>query len=150
MLYQPASHESRPFESIFEIDSLLDSVGASSLSEWAGNDATARYPLLGRILPMFAGRRGDESNKISPLFLQFLEQAPAKRDFLGSWFSRIHPSGWVGSLANVLTQRRESLLALRESPHAEMREWVDESIPELDKWIGRAHEREHEEEERFE
>jgi hypothetical protein len=150
LLYEPTSHEARPLESIFEIDALVENVGASALTEWADGDAAARYSLLGRTLSMFQRKRGDESNKISPLFLQFLEQAPDKRDFLGSWFSRIHPSGWIGSLAGVLAQRRESLLALRNSPHAEVRQWVDEAIPELDKWIRRAREREHEEEERFE
>lgn len=150
LLPDPSLGELRHLHSIFDFETTVEVVGAPILTQWADVDAATRYPLLGQVLTLFKGRRGDESNDLSPLFLQLLGQAPDKRGFLGNAFSHIHPSGWVGSLANALNQRRESVLKLRQSPFPEVRDWVDQLSPELDKWIARERKREHQEEQRFE
>lgn len=150
LLHKHSPGEYRPLGSLFGVDAMIERVGSPVLTRWASVQATERYPLLGQALTMFGRQRGDESNELSPLFMQLLEQAPDKRDFLGSWFSRMHPSGWVGSLAAVLTQRRENALILRDNPHPEVRQWLDESLPHVDQWIEKERQREREEEERFE
>jgi hypothetical protein len=105
------------------------------LRQWADVDPSTRYPLLGRVISMFTGQSNDASDFISPLFLDMLDQAPDKRAFLGDLWKRFHPDGWSGSLADILAHRKSLVLTLRESPHDVVRQWVDDMLPALDRWI---------------
>lgn len=135
------------FEADFSFGTPVQDMDPPILQQWADLDATVRYPLLGQTIAMFRRNHGDEDNELAPLFLKMLEYAPDKRAYLGEWWTRLHPRSWSGSLADILIQRRAQVLKLRDSPHAEVCRWVDELIPELDKWIEneRKHDREREE-----
>ena len=62
----------------------------------------------------------------------------------------MHPRSWGGSLADILIRRRSQVLELRKSPYGEVHRWVDELLPELDRWIENERKREREREESFE
>jgi hypothetical protein len=60
----------------------------------------------------------------SPLFLQVMSRAPDKDRFLGNIWNRLHPSGWIGSLADILERRKAALLGL--VAHPEVQAWLAE------------------------
>lgn len=138
------------FDSGLYLSTPVENIDPMVLRQWAGLDSTARYPLLGKAISMFSRKSNGEDLGLSPLFLEMLEHAPDKTAFLGNLRTRIHPLSWSGSLANILRQRKEQILPLRDSPHSEVRQWVSENQSELDHWIDQEQKRDREEEESFE
>lgn len=137
-------------EADFGLATPVEDLDPTILRQWADLDAAIRYPVLGRAITMFRRKPGDESNELAPLLLEMLEYASDKRAFLGDYWTRLHPGTWSGSLADILSQRRAQVLKLRESLHEEVRQWVDEIIPDLDRWIENERKRDREQEESFE
>jgi hypothetical protein len=131
---------SNPFE-------IMDS---TVLHQWADQNPPTRYTSLGRFISMFRRKSDDEDYGISPLFLATLNRAPDKRAFLGDFLSRLRPGSWSGSLADILVRRKAQVLMFRENSHADVRQWVDELLPELDRWIEDERGLEREDEKRFE
>lgn len=138
------------FEMHFSFDTPVEKIDPALLRQWANMDPTLRYPLLGQAIPMFKRKHGEESDDLDLIFLELLDLAPDKHAFLGDYWARLHPRSWMGSLADKLTQRRSRVLRLKESPHAEVRHWVDELLPDLDLWIERERIRDRDKEESFE
>lgn len=101
------------------------------LSGWADVDPEKRYPLIGQLLSIFEVSGLDEAVRLSPRFLELLEQAPDRIAFLGSAHSRLVPSGWSGSLADVLEKRRAMLGPLAEHRDPTVRSWLEN----LDTWL---------------
>ncbi|MGK3120571.1 hypothetical protein QZH44_01430 [Pseudomonas corrugata] len=138
------------FEMHFSFDTSTEKIDPVLLYQWANMDSALRYPLLGQAIPMFKRKHGEESDDLSPIFLELLELAPDKHAFLGDYWARLYPRSWMGSLADILTQRRSQVLRLRVSPHAEVRHWIDELLPNLDLWIEKEQIRDRDKEESFE
>ncbi|NTV21872.1 MAG: hypothetical protein HGA57_10955 [Chlorobium limicola] len=83
---------------------------------------------------MFGKRNDDESKEYSSLFLSMLDSAPDKQRFLGDYYPRLHPRSG-GSLAVILEHRKTKLIQLAEQSDEEVKHWVDEAMPEIDRWI---------------
>jgi len=79
-----------------------------------------------------------------------LSHAPNKKEFLGDFWMRLHPHSWSGSLADILYKRKRQLLTLYEFADADVRAWVEEMLPEIDRWIESERNRERGGEESFE
>lgn len=139
------------FDQDFGFGIPVESMGSAVLRQWADQDAATRYTLLGHAISMFRRETGnDEDCGISPLFLEMLEHAPDRRAFLGDLSTRFHPRSWSGSLAEILARRKTQLMTFRDSLHADVREWVDAIVPDLDRWIEHERGRDREGEESFE
>jgi hypothetical protein len=138
------------FDRDFAMGPSLDSVDPAILQDWASRDPQTRYPLLGKCLGMFRKKNNEEQNEISPLFLSMLDNAPDKRLFLGDLWNRVHPRSWGGSLAHILVQRKAQVMNLADNSDAQVRAWVSDVIPELDRWIVHERERERAMEQSFE
>lgn len=138
------------FEMHFSFDTPIEKIDPALLHQWANIDSILRYPLLGQAIPMFKRKPGEDSNDLDPIFLELLELAPDKHVFLGDYWARLHPRSWMGSLADILTQRRSQVLKFQTSPHAEVRHWIDGLLPDLDLWIEKEQIRDRDKEERFE
>lgn len=128
----------------------MEDVGAETLVQWANIDPDRRYPLLGKSIPMFKRRQGEEENGVSTLFLEILGHARDKRAFLGDIWSRLHPRSWSGSLADILVRRRAAITTLGDNVGGEVRQWVTDMLPELERWIERESKRDREGEQSFE
>ena len=76
--------------------------------------------------------------------------APDKRAFLGDNLSRLHPGSWSGSLASILIQRRAAITTLGDNVGGEVRQWVTDMLPELERWIEHESKRDREDEQSFE
>jgi hypothetical protein len=139
---------------IFEMDlgfgTPVEGMDPAILRQWADRDAAQRYPLLGQSIAMFKRAHGEEENKVAPLFLETLGHAPDKRAFLGDFWTRLHPRSWSGSLADILFRRRAQVIKLSENPDPEIRGWVADMLPEIDRWIEHERGRDRAGEESFE
>lgn len=134
----------------FSFESPIEKIDPVLLREWASIDLKLRYPLLGQALPMFKRKHTEESNSLDPVFLELLEFAPDKFAFLGDYWGRIYPRSWMGSLTDILTQRRSQVRSFQVNPHPEVRRWADGLIPELNLWIEKEQARDRNKEESFE
>lgn len=150
-LLSPSPHGIRHrFELDFDIGPSLENIDPAILKAWASRDPHTRYPLLGQCLRMFSRKNNEEQNEISPLFLSMLDNAPNKRLFLGDPFDRVSPRSWGGSLAHLLIQRKAQVMSLAEHSDVQVRAWISEVVPELNRWIEGARGRDREREESFE
>lgn len=138
------------FDLDFAIGPSLEAVEPATLEEWASRDPEVRYPLLGQCLRMFRKQGNEEQNDISPLFLSMLNHAPDKRLFLGDPSDRVHPRSGGGSFVHALIQRKAQVMKLAEHPDPQVRTWVSEVTPQLDRWVEYWRERDREREESFE
>jgi len=107
--------------------SAIEELGVAVLQRWASVDPNKRYPLLGRMLRMFEGH-ADDNGGFSPLFMSMLDAAPDKRQFIGDLWKQVHPQGWSGSLADILTRRKEQLVELAKDAAEQLREWVSKEL----------------------
>lgn len=126
----------------------LDIINPDRLTAWADQAAEERYARLGRIMSLFRKDQMDNVLGLNPTFIGLLEQAPNKSVFLGDAYSRVHPNGWSGSLADILASRKSLLDDLPDLP--EVAEWREREYPRIDQWIAREREREAQQEESFE
>ncbi len=129
--------------------SAIEKLGEAVLRGWANLEPDKRFPLLGRILPMFGGDAIDNDD-FSPLFMSILDAAPDKRKFIGGLWKRVHPQGWSGSLSEILIRRKGQLLELAKHADEQVHAWIVEAIPELDQWIEQERKRDRMGEESYE
>ncbi len=140
----------RLFEGDLGSDTPVEDVGAETLVQWANIDPDRRYPLLGKCISMFKPLQGEEENGVSTLFLEIMGHAPDKRAFLGDLWSRLHPRRWSGSLADILVRRRVAITTVGDNVGGEVRQWVTDMLPELERWIEHESKRDQEDEQSFE
>ncbi|ACD91494.1 conserved hypothetical protein [Chlorobium limicola DSM 245] len=119
---------------LFDVGTPVEVIDENHLKEWADRDPIERYPLIGECLSMFGKNNDDESKEYSSLFLSMLDSAPDKQRFLGDYYPRLHPRSG-GSLAVILEHRKTKLIQLAEQSDEEVKHWVDEAMPEIDRWI---------------
>lgn len=135
---------------LFDVSTPVEVVDEQNLRKWAECDPIERYPLLGECLSMFGKKNDDESKEFSPLFLSMLDSAPDKRSFLGEYYIRLQPRVWGGSLSAILEHRKVKLIQLAEQCDEEVKSWVNDALPEIDRWIEKERGRDRAREESFE
>lgn len=150
LLDRPPERNLRLFRAEVGLDSPIADMDPTVLRQWADRDPTNRYPLLGQCVGMFKCGNGEEENLISPMFLTLLDFAPDKSAYLGDFRDRLHPRSWSGSLAVILRRRKAQLLEFREGQIPEVQQWIDDFMPEVDRWIEHERGRERGGEESFE
>ncbi len=150
LLPRLTSHNQRLFEPGAHFRTPVENMDSVALRQWADQDPTTRYPLLANAISMFSRKDRDDENGLSPLFLDLLNHAPDRRAFLGDFFTRLHPTSWSGSLADIFIRRKAQVLTLRDNQHADVRQWVNAVIPQLDRWIEHERKNDRKNEESFE
>ncbi|NTW88236.1 MAG: hypothetical protein HGB26_03735 [Desulfobulbaceae bacterium] len=143
-------------ESMYHRITLLDErtpvqvIDEQHLRQWAERDPNNRYPLLGECLSMFGHTNDGDEAEFSNLFLSILISAPNKSHFLGDYYHRIYPTSWTEPLSRILEYRKSKLKKLAEQSDEQVKAWIDEAIPEIDRWIEKARGRDRSLEESFE
>jgi hypothetical protein len=150
LLPGPPRRSRHLFEAAYGLGAPIERISPEVLCEWADNDPVMRYPLVASCLGMFNSRSGDGPEGISHGFLEVLDRAPDKAQFLGDFWRRIHPRSWSGSLAEVLTRRRQVLKELEDHPDLSVRRWHADIQPDFDRWLATERGRETQREESFE
>lgn len=128
----------------------IESLDAATLAAWADNDPDDRYPRLGDELSLFALGNMEEAVDLSPLFLDLMARAPDRGRFLGDGNRRLIPSGWSGSLADVLEKRRAILAPLANYADPDVKAWFRTQSAWLDERVAGERLRESRGEESFE
>lgn len=120
------------------------------IQSWASVDPNARYARLGSSMSLFG--RGDfqDGTQIDPLFLDLLRSAPDKLEFLGQFERQVQPDYFNGSLALMLEDRRAELVSLAGDMPGPVSDWVNQGLPDLDRWIRGAENIDRDHEESFE
>lgn len=120
---------------LFDVGAPVEVIDEKHLKEWAECDSDVRYPLIGECLSLFGKNNDSENNELSPLFISMLNSAPDKQRFLGDYYPRLLPRSWHGSLAVILEHRKIKLIQLAEQSDEEVKRWVEDALPELERWI---------------
>ena len=123
----------------FDKPSLVGKLDVDVLITWADRDPEIRYHLVGRGTSMFetVPEEAGQEIMLSDRFLRLLSCAPDKLAFLGNFTNRMHPQGWSGSLADVLTARVKAVQASERARRrfgAQMGGRSGGADGELDRW----------------
>lgn len=129
--------------SIFSIDeeSPVNSAPPETLLAWATEDPATRIPMLAEEIQLVSNNGGQQMLAWSPLALSFLELAPDRVAVLNIFGSRIYPSSWSGSLADVLSSYIPLIKQLESHYDNKVVTWAQAKRISLDKQIEK--EREH-------
>lgn len=128
----------------------LDTVDESLIVSWANEDSNVRYPPLAQSISLFDKEEDAIGSEWSQIFLKLLELAPDRPAFLQVVESRLYPSGWSGSLAAILEDRRRLVQKLLNSPLAGVSEWARETDTRLAERAQAERARERKEDQSFE
>lgn len=82
----------------------VNSVPLPHLLEWADADPDSRFPRLAAIVPAF--KTEADTTEWNEAALALLDAGPDRAAVLRALATQLHPSGWVGSLADILELRR--------------------------------------------
>lgn len=127
----------------------LKSVGIETLEQWAMINPQIRIPRLVNSITLFTSQ-GESEEGWSPIFLRLLELAPEKRSFLENVNHRLHPTGWSGSLADILDKRRTLVEQFIQHSNPIIRAWAIEQAQRLEVESQHQRSRERREDESFE
>lgn len=127
----------------------LESVGIETLEQWAMINPQVRIPRLASSITLFKGE-SDNAEGWSTTFLRLLELAPDKRAFLENVPHRLRPTGWSGSLADILDKRRVFLEQFIQHSDPNISAWAVEQGQRLEAESHFERTRERREDESFE
>jgi hypothetical protein len=111
-------------------NSPLKAIESKTLEHWAMINPEVRIPKLADWIPLFKSQDENEGGW-SPIFLRLLELAPAKRPFLEKVNHRLRPTGWTGSLADILDKRSLLLAEFKAHSDSVIRDWATEQGDQL-------------------
>jgi hypothetical protein len=126
----------------------LNAVPLPLLLEWADGDPDTRYPRLAGIVPAF--KNADDATEWSEGALALLGAGPDRVAVLRGLATQLHPSGWSGSLADILERRRSLIQAFLDDDDPEVRHVARASDDRLQRDISAECSREVVRDERFE
>lgn len=127
----------------------LESVGIETLEQWARVNPQVRVPRLANSITLFKAE-GESEEGWSPTFLRLLALAPDKRAFLENVPHRLRPTGWSGSLADILDKRRAFLDEFIQHADPNISAWAIEQGQRLEAESRYVRTRERREDESFE
>ncbi len=127
----------------------LECVGIETLEQWAMVNPQVRIPRLANSITLFRAQ-GESEEGWSPTFLRLLELAPDKRAFLEDVPHRLRPTGWSGSLADILDKRRVFLDQFIQHSDPNISAWAIEQEQLLEAESNYQRTRERQEDESFE
>lgn len=119
----------------------LNEAPIDRLLAWCGKDQGKMVKLSELVCPFTAvlggGTQLENPNKVklSDHVLAILDAVDDKTKVVKKIFDRIWPSGWSGSLADILEVRGRALKDLSEYPSPEVRLIVDEKLKELERVV---------------
>jgi hypothetical protein len=122
---------------------LLQKIDDIELLNWAHERPETRFTMLAAAIVGWHGSnpRRDHDNAPdedevanmmwTPAALRLIHEAPDPIPVLDEFFSRFRPSGWSGSLADILAGREPLLETLVADPDQRIAEWAKKSLPKL-------------------
>ena len=105
------------------------------LLAWCDHNPRERYPLVVSAMRPFSIPKDTDRPVWKPVILSILKRAPVLNDILDSLARAIRPSGWSGSLADILQKRLILLEDLFCHGNEEVRSWAKNRHAALQKSI---------------
>ncbi len=122
----------RIFSSNFEGgENLLSKVSDQILIDWCEKDPENRYPLIADAIQPF--EKCDETGNMvwRKVVNLLLAKAPDLNLVLDNLAGSIRPSGWTGSLADILQTRLTLFEEIKDHPNDEVRSWAKSQLSSL-------------------
>ena len=102
----------------------LNQISDSDLMSWCDNNPNHRYPLIVSAIQTFSQSVEIDGFAWKPIVYTILEKAPNLSTVLENLARSIRPSGWSGSLADILEKRSVLFQNLYQYDNAEVRAWA--------------------------
>lgn len=145
----------------YDLDEVsLNEASVERLLDWCGGDQEKLTKLAGLVCPFTTVEGGGaplenpRKVKLSDHIMSLLDAVDDKESVVEAIFARTWPSGWSGSLADILEVRGRALEKLSEYPSAMVQQMVSEKLKEIERAVLRNRASESEEnnrqEQRFE
>lgn len=145
----------------------LRKIADNELLSWAKEKAETRFPAVAASIHGWRGPKAAQNHAISPdeddpngrlewtpTAMRLIYEAPDPVAVLREFAAHFRPSGWSGSLANILSRREALLVALIDDPDQRIKDWARAAIPTLREEVERTRKWEadidREQDERFE
>ena len=129
----------RLFRHDFESDAPnpLNQISDGDLISWCENNPSHRYPLIVSAMQAFSQSADIDEFAWKPIVYTILEKAPDLNAVLENLAHSIRPSGWSGSLADILEKRSVLFQNLYQHDNAEIRDWAKSQYSALQEVIKR-------------
>lgn len=128
-------------------ETALADVPAEILITWCDESSDSRYPFgAGSCLLFEQGEDEENPLALSDTAMRLFSAAPDKASVLNVFVDRLRPSGWSGSLADILDRRLPLLDQLLTNANQETRQIVNDAKARFGKLISQEREREESEE----
>lgn len=114
-----------PLRKYFSVNnsSPVDAVPTDMLLIWADRNGSERYPKLASEIRLVE-TDGAEANSFSELALHLFDRAPNRAQILEMYSPRLIPSGWSGSLADVLAPYLIAVQRLQQHSDKQLSDWA--------------------------
>jgi len=131
----------------------LRKVADEELLRWAQEKPETRFPAIAAAIQGWGGPKSAQNPNIAPddddpdgalcwtpTALKLIHEAPDPVAVLREFAAHFRPSGWSGSLADILTSREALLVGLGDDPDQRIRDWARTAIPVLREEVERVRE----------
>lgn len=115
----------------------LNQISDGDLISWCDNNPSHRYPLIVSAMQAFSQSAEIDGFAWKPIVYTILEKAPDLSAVLENLARSIRPSGWSGSLAEILEKRSVLFQNLYQHDNAEIRAWAKSQYSALQEAIKR-------------
>ena len=113
-----------------------------ALIAWCEKHPSSRYPIAIAAVDAFEKSTETEKYEWRPIVNSILRNAPELEKVLEQLGRALRPSGWSGSLADILEKRSVLLRDLRDHENAEVASWAKSHYIRLQQGITTERERE--------
>ena len=136
ILFDPALRDHR--QAIFREDdekNPLSSVSVTTLLDWCGRgDFQGRLIMLSEAIYPFEKESEGDGVVLSEQAYAIIEATQAPSAVLRNFCSSVRPSGWSGSLANIIAKRGEAFKTLLKHDRSDIREAAKAEIAKINQW----------------
>lgn len=135
-------HERMFSEDFEKRENPLSQISDATLISWCGGDPENRFSLIALSIQAFSRSNSTGQLEWKPIVYTLFEKAPNLSVVLENLAKRIRPSGWSGSLADILLKRAVLFQSLGQHHNAEVRAWARHRHSDLLESIEKERERE--------
>jgi hypothetical protein len=113
----------------------LDQISDHDIVAWCDERPEERYPLVTSVMQPFSESGETREPSWKPIVYSIFAKAPNLNNVVKHLVRAIRPSGWSGSLADILQKRAALFLSLFGHENEEIRSWAKNQYSALQKSI---------------
>lgn len=113
----------------------IDQISDDDILSWCDDSPEDRYPLTASVIQPFSESEETGGPAWKPIVYSIIAKAPNLNNVLKHLARMIRPSGWSGSLADILQKRAVLFQNLFQHENEEIRSWAKSQYSALQKTI---------------